>query len=186
MAKFGDAFAAARKAGKKEFTFDGKRYNTRTREDEAKSAGDKMMAPVKAAAAKAAPKPLPKSESKPAAVPKPAAKPAAPASKPATKMDPRDMKRNIPREIMSGVGKAVKDNLARDASRLKAVGDTAKANMKRDADAVRNLPKTASSAASAARAGLKEFGGKYGTKAMRDAAKKKGMACGGSYKRGKK
>ena len=33
---FGQAFAAARKAGKKEFTFKGKRYHTRTKEEEAK------------------------------------------------------------------------------------------------------------------------------------------------------
>lgn len=31
--KFGSAFAAARKAGKKEFTYGGKKYNTRTKED---------------------------------------------------------------------------------------------------------------------------------------------------------
>lgn len=33
---FGKAFAAARKAGKKEFTWKGKRYHTRTKEEEAK------------------------------------------------------------------------------------------------------------------------------------------------------
>lgn len=33
--KFGSAFAAARKAGKKEFTWNGKRYHTRTKEEEA-------------------------------------------------------------------------------------------------------------------------------------------------------
>lgn len=33
--KFGQAFAAARKAGKKAFTFNGKSYHTRTREEEA-------------------------------------------------------------------------------------------------------------------------------------------------------
>ena len=44
---FGDAFAAARKAGKKEFTWKGKKYHTRTKEEEdarkkdnAKSSGD--------------------------------------------------------------------------------------------------------------------------------------------------
>ena len=35
---FGKAFAAARKAGKKEFTWKGKRYHTRTKEEEAKKA----------------------------------------------------------------------------------------------------------------------------------------------------
>jgi cell pole-organizing protein PopZ len=44
MSKFGDAFAAARKAGKKEFTFNGKKYHTRTKEDETKRA--KATAPV--------------------------------------------------------------------------------------------------------------------------------------------
>lgn len=38
MVKFGDAFAAARKAGKKEFTWSGKRYNTKTKEEAAKKA----------------------------------------------------------------------------------------------------------------------------------------------------
>ncbi len=33
MSKFGDAFAAARKAGKKEFTWNGKRYNTKLKEE---------------------------------------------------------------------------------------------------------------------------------------------------------
>lgn len=33
--KFGKAFAAARKAGKKEFSFGGKRYNTKTRDEDA-------------------------------------------------------------------------------------------------------------------------------------------------------
>jgi hypothetical protein len=33
---FGAAFAAARKAGKKEFTWNGKRYHTRTKEEDAK------------------------------------------------------------------------------------------------------------------------------------------------------
>ena len=33
MSKFGDAFAAARKAGKKTFTFQGKSYNTKTKEE---------------------------------------------------------------------------------------------------------------------------------------------------------
>ena len=32
MSKFGDAFAAARKAGKKEFTWKGKQYNTEMKE----------------------------------------------------------------------------------------------------------------------------------------------------------
>jgi hypothetical protein len=34
MSKFGDAFAAARKAGKEEFTFNGKKYHTRTKDEE--------------------------------------------------------------------------------------------------------------------------------------------------------
>jgi hypothetical protein len=37
---FGDAFNAARSAGKKEFTYKGKKYHTRTKEEEAKSGGD--------------------------------------------------------------------------------------------------------------------------------------------------
>jgi hypothetical protein len=36
MSAFGEAFKAARKAGKKNFTFGGKSYNTRTKDDEAK------------------------------------------------------------------------------------------------------------------------------------------------------
>ena len=36
MSVFGDAFKAARAAGKKTFTFNGKSYHTRTKEDEAK------------------------------------------------------------------------------------------------------------------------------------------------------
>ena len=36
MSAFGDAFKAAREAGKKTFTFNGKSYHTRTKEDEAK------------------------------------------------------------------------------------------------------------------------------------------------------
>jgi hypothetical protein len=35
--EFGKAFAAARKGGEKEFTFNGKRYNTRTADEEAAS-----------------------------------------------------------------------------------------------------------------------------------------------------
>ena len=38
MSAFGDAFKAARAAGKKTFTFNGKSYHTRTKEDEAKPA----------------------------------------------------------------------------------------------------------------------------------------------------
>ena len=37
---FGDAFNTARSAGKKEFTYKGKKYHTRTKEEEAKSGGD--------------------------------------------------------------------------------------------------------------------------------------------------
>jgi hypothetical protein len=37
MSAFGDAFKAARAAGKKEFTFNGKKYHTRTADDEKKS-----------------------------------------------------------------------------------------------------------------------------------------------------
>lgn len=37
MTKFGEAFKAARKSGKKVFTFNGKKYNTKTKDDEKKS-----------------------------------------------------------------------------------------------------------------------------------------------------
>lgn len=40
LSKFGAAFAAARKAGKQEFTFGGKKYHTRTKEDMSVSAKD--------------------------------------------------------------------------------------------------------------------------------------------------
>lgn len=40
MSAFGDAFKAARAAGKKTFTFNGKSYHTRTKEDEAKAKPD--------------------------------------------------------------------------------------------------------------------------------------------------
>jgi len=56
--KFGEAFAEARKSGKKEFEWNGKMYHTRTKEEEAKS------------------KPAPKAEA-----PKPAPKAAPPAPK---------------------------------------------------------------------------------------------------------
>lgn len=39
--KFGEAFRAARKAGDKEFTFNGKKYNTKMAPDEQKSVGGK-------------------------------------------------------------------------------------------------------------------------------------------------
>lgn len=39
--KFGEAFRAARKAGEKEFTFNGKKYNTKMAPDEQKSVGGK-------------------------------------------------------------------------------------------------------------------------------------------------
>jgi hypothetical protein len=39
--KFGEAFRAARKAGDKEFTFEGKKYNTRMAPEEQKSVGGK-------------------------------------------------------------------------------------------------------------------------------------------------
>lgn len=39
MSEFGDAFAAARKAGKKTFTFGGKLYTTKTKEETATKAG---------------------------------------------------------------------------------------------------------------------------------------------------
>ena len=53
--KFGDAFASARKAGKKEFEWNGKMYHTRTKEEEAAKS-----------------KPAPKAETAPKATPKPA------------------------------------------------------------------------------------------------------------------
>lgn len=52
MSKFGDAFAAARKAGQKEFTFGGERYNTRMRDEE--KAKPAAKAAEKPAAAKPA------------------------------------------------------------------------------------------------------------------------------------
>lgn len=51
MTKFGEAFKAARKAGKKEFTFGGKKYNTKTKEEAAapkpvkRSVKDKVRVP---------------------------------------------------------------------------------------------------------------------------------------------
>ena len=53
MSAFGDAFKAARAAGKKTFTFNGKSYHTRTKEDEAKA---KPEAKPKPDAAKSMPK----------------------------------------------------------------------------------------------------------------------------------
>lgn len=51
MSKFGNAFAAARKAGKKSFKFNGKSYNTKTKEEAAppvpKDRPKKGKAPVK-------------------------------------------------------------------------------------------------------------------------------------------
>ncbi len=142
MSKFGDAFSTARKAGKKEFTFEGKRYHTRTREEEAQRTAPKSES-----------KAAPKSESK-----------AAPKSetKVVSKTDPRDTKRNIPREIIT----------------------TLKRNAQRDTENY-GLPE---GVAPAIKAKLKDLGGKYGTKAMREEAAKagkKGMARGGSYKKGK-
>lgn len=49
VSNFGKAFKAARASGKKEFTFGGKRYHTRTADEEKKTA-----APAKASAAKPA------------------------------------------------------------------------------------------------------------------------------------
>ena len=54
--KFGEAFATARKAGKKEFTWRGKRYHTRTADEEAKTATagqDKVRASASAKTEKA-------------------------------------------------------------------------------------------------------------------------------------
>ena len=41
MSAFGEAFKAARKAGKKEFTYNGKRYHTRTKDEETATAAKK-------------------------------------------------------------------------------------------------------------------------------------------------
>ena len=62
MSKFGDAFAAARKSGKKEFMFGGERYNTRMRDEES----------AKPTVKNAAEKPVVRTADKPAAT-KPAA-----------------------------------------------------------------------------------------------------------------
>ena len=45
MSEFGKAFAAARKRGEKEFSFGGKKYHTRTKEEESKKDTPKMEAP---------------------------------------------------------------------------------------------------------------------------------------------
>lgn len=45
LSKFGAAFAAARKAGKKEFTFGGKRFNTKMAADTPKKAPTPTAAP---------------------------------------------------------------------------------------------------------------------------------------------
>lgn len=103
MSKLGDAFSAARKAGKKESTFNGKRYSTRTREED---------------------KPVLKTAS--------AAKPAA------KKVYEADRK----------LGAATRDTTKRSIRNYR-------------------LPEAT-------------------TSAMHDKKKKKGMACGGSYKKGKK
>lgn len=52
MSAFGEAFKAARSAGKKEFTYKGKRYNTRTKDDEAKNSKKNTAAVSKDAAKK--------------------------------------------------------------------------------------------------------------------------------------
>lgn len=52
MSAFGDAFKAARSAGKKSFTFNGKSYHTRTKEDEARPAAKNTAAVSKSAGAK--------------------------------------------------------------------------------------------------------------------------------------
>ena len=57
MSAFGDAFKAARAAGKKTFTFNGKSYHTRTKEDEAKAKAKPEVKPKSDAA-----KPVTKSE----------------------------------------------------------------------------------------------------------------------------
>jgi hypothetical protein len=70
MTKFGDAFAAARKAGKKEFTHNGKKYNTKTKEEAAAKGPSKVpdrrpdtkkapKEPVKGLKKVTAPKPKP-------------------------------------------------------------------------------------------------------------------------------
>ena len=52
MSAFGEAFKAARAAGKKEFSYKGKQYNTRTKDDEAKSSKKNTAAVSKDAAKK--------------------------------------------------------------------------------------------------------------------------------------
>jgi hypothetical protein len=65
MSKFGEAFSAARKAGKKQFTFNGKKYHTRTREEEA--ARKKKSSSTSNATPKTKPKPPAKPKGGPAA-----------------------------------------------------------------------------------------------------------------------
>lgn len=62
MSKFGDAFAAARKSGKKEFTFGGERYNTRMSDE-------KSAKPAVKPSAKTVEKPAAKPTAAPAAAP---------------------------------------------------------------------------------------------------------------------
>ena len=63
MTAFGDAFKAARKAGKKEFTFGGKSYHTKTKEDLATTPAKSKKVPV--------PTPRPKTPKIPVPTPKP-------------------------------------------------------------------------------------------------------------------
>lgn len=60
MSKFGDAFSGARKAGKKTFTFGGKSYNTKTKEE---SAPTPRQRPKDKVAPKPRPKPITKNTS---------------------------------------------------------------------------------------------------------------------------
>ena len=63
MSAFGDAFKAARAAGKKTFTFNGKSYHTRTKEEEAKAKPKSDSAKNDSSKPKSdAAKPMPKSE----------------------------------------------------------------------------------------------------------------------------
>ena len=63
MSKFKEAFAAARKSGKKTFTWNGKSYNTKTKDD-VKSATDDVKSATAKAAKKAKPQVSPKKRAK--------------------------------------------------------------------------------------------------------------------------
>lgn len=66
---FKSAFAAARKAGKKEFTWNGKKYHTRTKDEEMKTTGGTRPKP-RPASSTTRPKARPKAPTRPKASPK--------------------------------------------------------------------------------------------------------------------